>query len=101
MSNSLSNASFKHNSEEQQYELHLDDQIAVIEYLEQDGKIDLVHTEVPKELGGRGVGTELVKRTLEALQKNNASIKASCPFVAKYIDQHPEYASMLSTGYQM
>lgn len=101
MKESLANATFKHNKDQQQYELHVDNFIAVVEYIEQDGKINLAHTFVPEELAGKGVGSEVAKRTLESLKRDNASVIASCPFIAKYIDRHPEYASMLSTGYQM
>ena len=41
------------------YELKLGDATAFATYVREPGRITLVHTEVPKELGGHGVGTAL------------------------------------------
>ncbi len=74
------------------YELHLEDGMAFLEYfLIKDEKAFLVHTEVPKELEGKGAGSKLVAFALKDLQHRQIRIIPICPFVAAYIRKHREY----------
>ncbi len=78
------------NTEAGQYEFHIDGEIAKIEYKKKDDKIYLIHTEVPKELGGRGIASALAKQVLEAIKKNGLVMVPQCPFVVSYIKRHPQ-----------
>lgn len=53
------------------------------------------HTIVPKELGGRGVGSALAKHALDYAQTEGKKVVPQCWFVAKYIDRHPKYQILL------
>lgn len=55
----------------------------------------LRHTEVPKSLQGRGIGTELVRQALAHVRRLGASVKPVCPFTASYIIRHPEEADLV------
>ena len=55
------------------------------------GGIAYIHTEVPPELAGRGLGSILVRHILDYAQNEGLKVKAVCPFVKAYIDKHPEY----------
>lgn len=59
-------------------------------------EMTLVHTEVPDELGGRGLGGKLVKFALEYARQQGLKIKAECPFAQGYIKRHEEYSDVLS-----
>ena len=84
------------NEELSQFEMDLDDGKAVIGFKkESDGTLNLVHTEVPPAYEGKGVGTRLVKQTLEQIKSTDKKIVASCPFVADFIERHPEYQSLV------
>jgi hypothetical protein len=50
---------------------------------------------VPEELGGKGVGSKLVKGALDQVRSKGLKVIAQCPFVKAYIDKHPEYADLL------
>lgn len=89
------------NEDENQFELQLEDGKAVVEYVLTGNKINLVHTEVPKEFTGKGIAAILVKKVLEYVKQKNYILIPSCSYVAKYVDNHPEYHSLLSEGYQM
>ena len=89
------------NEAESQFEFQIGDQTALIEFAIEGDKIYLTHTEVPESLSGKGVGSELVKQTLQHIKKQNLTVMPLCSFVAKYIDNHPEWHSLLSEGYQM
>lgn len=60
-----------------------------------DGVITFIHTEVPPELGGKGVGSALVKGALDQVRADGLTVIAECPFVKAYIDKHGEYADLL------
>ena len=59
-------------------------------------RIIIDHTGVPKELGGMGVGVELVKRAVEDARKNGVKIIPLCPFAKAQIQKHPEWQDVLA-----
>ena len=79
------------------YEIRVDDKLAGFTlYRDRDeGRISLTHTEVLHEFEGRGVGSALVKGTLEDLRSRGMAVLPYCPFVRGYIDRHPEYADLI------
>jgi predicted GNAT family acetyltransferase len=78
------------------YELDVDGHIAFADYTLAPGLITFTHTEVPKELGGRGIGSQLVQGALAAVRGTGSKVVAKCPFVAGYIQKHPDYADLLA-----
>lgn len=89
------------NEAESQFEFQIGNQTASIEYAIQGDKIYLTHTEVPEALTGNGIASELVKQTLQHIKKQNLTVMPLCSFVAHYIDNHSEWHSLLSEGYQL
>jgi predicted GNAT family acetyltransferase len=83
------------NPAENRYELTVDGYLAAAYYKLSDGVITFVHTEVPKELGGRGIGSQLVKGALDDVRARNLKVVAQCPFVAGYIGKHADYSGLL------
>ena len=77
------------------YELAVDGHIAATYYSIADGVITFIHTEVPPELGGKGVGSKLIKGALDQVRAEGLKVIAQCPFVKAYIDKHPDYAVLL------
>ena len=73
------------------FELTVDEYIAFIDFKQQGQLIKLIHTEVPEELGGRGVAAALVEKTLVFLETNNFSLYPYCPYVYAYIKRHPDW----------
>jgi predicted GNAT family acetyltransferase len=84
------------NRQEQRFEMELGEgKMAFIQYMETgEGVVELVHTEVPEEFEGQGIGSRLVKGTFEILQEANLKMKPTCRFVAVYLQRHPEYRSL-------
>jgi predicted GNAT family acetyltransferase len=79
------------NIEEKQFEVHIDDETAVLQYRFGDGMIWLMHTEVPKDLEGKGIASALAHFGLEWAKDNNMKAKVLCPYVVVYLKRHPEY----------
>jgi len=72
------------------FELDADGHVAFSQYQRSDDTITFMHTEVPKALEGRGIGSALVRGALEIAKAQGLTIKTRCPFVAAYIKKHPE-----------
>ena len=54
------------NTENHQYEFHIGKLVPKIEYIKsKNGEIYLTHTEVPVQLEGKGVGSQLVEKVLK------------------------------------
>ena len=83
------------NKAEDRFELTVEDHLAAAYYTRADGVITFVHTEVPAELGGKGVGSKLVKGALDLVRSEGLKVVAQCPFVKGWIDKHSDYADLL------
>ena len=90
-------STLRNNKSKSRFELDIDDHIAFVDYtMPTPSSIVLLHTEVPKELGGRGVGSILAKAVLENIRAHGLKVEARCEFVAGYIKKHPEFGSLLN-----
>jgi predicted GNAT family acetyltransferase len=89
------NDTVSNNPAQQRYELAVDGHVAASYYEIADGVITFVHTEVPPELGGKGIGSKLIKGALDQVRAEGLKVIAQCPFVKAYIEKHPEYADLL------
>ncbi|MFT3886683.1 MAG: GNAT family N-acetyltransferase [Arachnia sp.] len=85
------------NDDERRYELRLGDEVAgFIEYDERDGVLDMHHTEVDPSHGGKGFGQRLVAYALADVRDRGLTVIPTCPFIAKYIERHPDDADLLA-----
>jgi hypothetical protein len=83
------------NAAASQFELSMDGKIAVLQYKMRPGRIVLLHTEVPEELEGHGIGGQLARAGLEYAREHGLQAAPLCPFVAAYIKRHPEYVDLV------
>ena len=83
------------NKAQHRYELVVEDHLAATYYTLADGVITFVHTEVPSELSGKGVGSRLVKGALDHVRADGLQVVAQCPFVKAWIEKHADYADLL------
>ncbi len=86
------------NVEQKQYEFHIDSYIPRIEYIKVKNKIYLTHTEVPKKLENKGIGSKLVNQVFDIIKKENLTLIPLCPFVALYIKRHPKWKELVLKG---
>lgn len=87
--------SVQNNPAEKRYQLEVEGRIAATYYELADGVIRFVHTEVPPELGGKGIGSKLIRGALDQVRTAGLKVIPECPFVKGYIEKHPEYADLL------
>ena len=84
-----------HNSENRRFEIITDGHLAVLDYLLKGDIIIFTHTGVPPAIGGRGLGSQLVKTGLDYARENGLQVRSLCWFVSKYIRLHREYQDLL------
>jgi len=85
----------RQNTQDHRFELDVEGHTAFAHYRLAPGVITFTHTEVPKELSGRGIGSQLARGALEAARAQGLTVVAECPFVAGYIAKHPEFSDLL------
>lgn len=84
------------NAERHRFEIDVDGELGgFAAYRIRDGRVVLTHTEVDPRHRGRGVGAELARRSLDLLRERGDRVVPSCPFIAKYIVEHPEYDDLV------
>ena len=83
------------NKPHHRYELAVDGHVAASYYKLADGIITFIHTEVPPELGGKGVGSKLIRGALDQVRTDGLKVIAQCPFVKAFIEKHADYADLL------
>ncbi len=86
------------NPELSRFEAHLDGELAgYLDYEASDGVLDLTHTQVASAFEGRGIGSTLIHESLDAIRADeHHKIVATCPFVKRWVERHPDYADLLA-----
>lgn len=69
---------------------------AFIEYRWQKGNMVLMRTLVPVSMRGKGMGAYLVKYVLDYVRANDLKVIIYCPFITKYLENHPEYSDLVA-----
>ena len=83
------------NRERHRYEIGVDGHIAATYYAIADGVITFIHTEVPPELGGKGIASKLIRGALDRVRAEGLKVIAQCPFVKAFIGKNPGYQDLL------
>ena len=82
------------NPEKSRFELEHDGQIAFSVYRREPGVITIIHTEVPPEFQGKGIGSALARGLLDLIRQSGERLVARCPFIAAYVRKHQEYQDL-------
>jgi predicted GNAT family acetyltransferase len=80
------------NGAQNRFELRIGDALAELIYRRRADRLILVHTEVPGELGGRGVGGQLVQAALARAAAEDLTVVPLCPFARSWLERHPDAA---------
>jgi predicted GNAT family acetyltransferase len=81
------------NTDASRFELRADGWLAELVYRIRGDRLVLVHTEVPVELEGRGIGGRLVTAALDRAAREGLTLVPLCPFARGWLERHPEAAS--------
>jgi len=87
------------NKKEFRFEMPMaDGELARLDYRWLKASLVLMHTVVPVSARGKGIGAALVKYVLDYARENNLKVIVYCPFVSKYINDHPEYNDLVTAA---
>ena len=96
----MNSLKIENNQGAQRWEAHLNQYVALTEYRRRGETIFFIHTEVPPELEGQGVASQLVKTALDDARRQHLAVVPFCPFVAGYIRRHPDYKALVPADYR-
>jgi uncharacterized protein len=88
-------SSVSHDPAARRFEVRTDAGTGLLTYLERGPVIEIVHTEVPDAAEGQGYAAALATAALDYARREGKQVIPSCPFVAAYIQRHPNYADLL------
>jgi len=87
------------NPDESRYEISVEGKVVgLVQYETRSGLLELVHTETDESVSGQGLGSQLIKATLDDARSKGRQILPRCPFVKGYISRHPEYTDLVPEG---
>jgi uncharacterized protein len=79
------------------FEIRTEQGTALLNYARRGNDLDLIHTEVPRALEGRGYGATLAAAALAYARREGMKVIPSCPFVKAYLARHPEDAVLVAS----
>ena len=74
------------------FELRVDVGLAELSYRRVGNRLVLIHTEVPVELEGRGLGGALVAAAVDRAAREGMTLVPLCPFARGWLQRHPDVA---------
>ena len=85
----------KDNPAEGRYQMSIDGtDVGFVDYHLNDGLMILSYIEIDPAFGGRGLGGRLTAWVLDDCRARGLSVLPECPFIVRYMREHPEYADL-------
>jgi len=88
------------NNIESRFEVRSKENVAFLQYEVSGNSINILHTEVPRALEGKGLGGRLARAALEFARESGLKVVPFCSFVGGYIRKHPEYLPLVDPLHQ-
>lgn len=79
-----------HVPEQSRFQIGEGDEPAVLVYELGDGDVALLHTVVPRELEGQGLGSRLAEAATAWAREQSLEVVPVCSFVQAWMKRHPE-----------
>jgi len=93
------NITVVNNADKSRFEVLLDNEYAFIDYRYYKKDIAFIHTTVPEIFRGRGIAAAMAVAALNFARDSHRKIMLYCPYVSKFVREHPEYHSLVDTAY--
>jgi len=88
------------NQAESRFEIRSDGHLAELLYRRHGDRLALIHTEVPEELEGRGLGGRLVTVAVDRAAREGLTIVPYCPFARDWLERHPDVAGRVTIDWR-
>jgi hypothetical protein len=76
------------------FEATVDGFLCELDYDLQGQVMTIMHTGVPKDVGGRGIASELVRAALEKARREGWRVVPACSYARAWMERHPEFADL-------
>jgi uncharacterized protein len=84
------------NPDESRFELRVDGElVGWSEYRPAGDSVIVAHTEIDERHEGEGLGSQLVRETLQQIRASGKTVIPTCPFTSAFIRTHPEYVDLV------
>ena len=96
MTDQQSSTTVVHDTERLRYELRSGGEtIGEATYHWDQGRVVMDHTVVDTARREKGLGSALAHGALDDLRERGLRVVPQCPFIAAFIDEHPEYQDLV------
>jgi uncharacterized protein len=86
----------RHDTAGERYVAILDgDEAGFAAYRVSGDVVTFTHTEVDERFEGHGIGSHLAQAALDDVRKQGKRVRPLCPFIARYIREHGDYADLV------
>ena len=93
---SYHDAKVRHDEEQQRYVLEINGQLlGFAQYHEEGDRQIFTHTEIDDSLSGKGMGSMLVRESLDDARQRGKHIVPVCEFIGAYVKKHPDWNDLL------
>jgi predicted GNAT family acetyltransferase len=86
---------------EQRFVVVQDGHTAELVYRAEGDRLVVVHTEVPDELGGRGIAGALVQAAVARAAAEGLTVVPWCPYARKWLRDHPDVAADITIDWTL
>lgn len=87
------------NQAQSRFELDADGHVAVLMYRRNGKRLVLIHTDVPVELEGRGIGGQLVVAAIDRAARDSLTIVPLCPFARSWLERHADQSAKVTVDW--
>lgn len=87
------------NAAASRFELTTGGWLAELVYRRSGKRLVLIHTGVPDELGGRGLGGALVRAAIDRAEQDGMTVVPLCPFARNWLERHPGVAAKVTVDW--
>lgn len=78
------------NQAQSRFELDTDGHVAELVYHRNRNRLVIIHTDVPVELEGRGIGGRLVVAAVDRAAREGLTVVPLCPFARGWLERHAD-----------
>lgn len=81
------------------FEVAIDGAVAELTYRRRADRLVLIHTGVPDQLAGQGVGGQLVRAAVDRAAKERLTLVPVCPFARDWLERHSDIADTVTVDW--
>ncbi|MFW5926917.1 MAG: GNAT family N-acetyltransferase [Wenzhouxiangella sp.] len=91
----MSDPQIRLNRQAGRFETTVEGNLCVLEFDQRGDRVGFNHVRVPAAVGGRGIAGRLTRHALDHARELGWRIEPNCPYVARWIERHPEYRDLV------